>query len=101
MEDTSLKVLNSKTGQESLCSTLKVKDDQTDYVLQCERVVCGDGLKLTVEHSKPGYDYRGCLHIGEIEVRCPAHGCEAPGTTVTCLLIYDKLVFKTRLIIFQ
>ena len=68
MEDTSLTVLNSKTGQESLCATLKVKDDQRDYFLTCGSVVCGDGLRLTVEHPKTGYDYRACLRIGEIEV---------------------------------
>ena len=74
MEDTRVTVLNSGTRQESLCNTLKVKDDQRDYVLQCGSEVCGDGLKLWVEHPKPGYDYQGCLHVGEIEVcpgRCP------------------------------
>ena len=77
MEDTSVKVLNSKEKEEYHCSTLKVRDNQRDYFLTCEEVLCGDQLKLTVEHykesapnpeEKPTYDYAGCISMREIEV---------------------------------
>ena len=65
MDDTKVLVVNSDTGDESLCGVLKVSDVLTiegqTYRIPCD-LKCGDEVKLTLRHeSKPV-----CIHIWEI-----------------------------------
>ena len=69
MQDTKVFTVNSNTGVESLCGILKVREDWTlegqTYRIPCNS--CGDGIKLTLRHSRSDYDHDGCIHMKEIK----------------------------------
>ena len=66
MDGTEVFVANSKTGTESLCGVLKVRDIYTiegqTYRIPCD-LKCGDEVKLTLRDDTHKYN---CIHMIEI-----------------------------------
>ena len=70
MDDTNVFVVDTKTGTESLCGILTIREDWTikgqTYRIPCD-LKCGDEVKLTVVHEKnTKYDVPACIHMLEI-----------------------------------
>ena len=70
MKDTRITVLNSEQSTAQDCNVLadQMKDGVIDYEVWCtdKVAVCGDQLKLEVEHDKHTYD--AAIQLAEIQV---------------------------------
>ena len=65
MQDLKVFVVNTKTGSESLCGVLKVRNIWTiegqTYKIPCD-LKCGD----EVQHETENYNYNGRVHMRQI-----------------------------------
>ena len=69
MQDLKVILMDSTTGTESVCGTLRVRQVWTaegqTYWIPCD--VCGDQVKLLLRHDKGEYSYPACIHIRELK----------------------------------
>ena len=70
MQDLKVFVVNTKTGTESLCGVLKMREVWTvegqTYKISCD-LKCGNEVKLTVRHNSGEYNNLACIHMSEIK----------------------------------
>ena len=70
MQDLKVILMDSTTGTESVCGTLRVRQVWTaegqTYWIPCD-IACGDQVKLLLRHNQGDYRYPGCIHIREMK----------------------------------